>query len=151
MKKKIIIVLIVILLLVSLAAAAWFFWFDQGKQMQETTAVPPAAPFVTVETAPIVINLIQKNSVIRRVSVIVRMEVAEGDDHKTLKKQKKRLRDRFMVELHALYSYRIFTLEGYGSELIRKRLKKVADEAVGPDLLRGLSIEVENVFKPRRI
>lgn len=150
MKKKIIIVLIVILLLVSLAAA-WFFWFDQGKQMQETTEAPPAAPFVTVETAPIVINLIQKNSVTRRVSVIVRMEVAEGDDHKTLKKQKKRLRDRFMVELHALYSYRIFTLEGYGSELIRKRLKKVADEAVGPDLLRGLSIEVENVFKPRRI
>ena len=86
MKKKIIIALIVILLLASLAAAAWFFWFEQGRQMQETTDAPPEVPSVTVETAPIVINLIQKNAVTRRVSVIIRMEVAEGDDHKTLKK-----------------------------------------------------------------
>ena len=149
MKKKIIIALIVILLLAALAA--WFFWFDQGRQTKETTEAPSVAATVTVETLPIVINLIQRNAVTRRVSVIIRMDVAEGGDHKILKKQMKRLRDRFMVELHALYSYRIFTLEGYGSELIHKRLKKVADEALGPDLLRGLSIDVQNVFKPRSI
>ncbi|WP_343563185.1 hypothetical protein [Kiloniella sp. b19] len=152
--KKIIIIVLIVLLLAAAGAAAWFFLLKEDpppEEVVEEVVEEPPLPSVTVEYQPIIINLIQENVVTNRVSIVVTMEVAEGEDHINLQRQGKRLRDRFMSELHALYSYRLYTMEGYGGDVIRKRLRHVADEIMGPELLRSLTIEVKDIVKPKRI
>lgn len=146
--RKILIAIAVLLLLMIIGGATWIFFLREDPNSQEPLVVEaektPSAEFVM---APIIVNYIKGNKVIGRVSLEVTLEVAEGEDFLTVRRFDKRLRNSFFIQLYSLYDSRLYTLRGFDSELIHKRLEEIALAQLPKDLLRSLKIRATELIE----
>lgn len=108
---------------------------------RETGAQPtlPGAP-VFVKLQPIVLPVIEGNTVTRQVGVLLTLELAEGQEAKSIEDQRTRVMDAFINELYRIYGWRSGAVQVVNDTLIKERLLRSADQVLGSGVIRAVLI-----------
>jgi flagellar FliL protein len=99
----------------------------------------PGEP-IFVDVAPIVLPVVERNSVTRQVGVLLTMELADQPAIATVTDKRRELRDAFITELYRLYGWRSTADRVVKETLIKQRLQLAADRVLGPGVVRAILI-----------
>jgi flagellar basal body-associated protein FliL len=108
---------------------------------RESGAAPlvPGAP-TFVKLPPIVLPVIEGNSVTRQVGISVTLELAEGQTLQSIEPQRRQLMDAFITELYRIYGWRSTADHVVNDALIKDRLLRTADRVLGAGVVHAVLI-----------
>jgi flagellar basal body-associated protein FliL len=99
----------------------------------------PEGP-VFVKLAPIVLPVIEANSVTRQVGILVTLELVEGQSMASIEPKRRQLRDAFITELYRIYGWRSTADHVVNEALIKDRLARAADRVLGAGVVQAVLI-----------
>ncbi len=108
----------------------------------EHQAHPEAAPGtpVFVSLQPIVLPVIEGNTVTRQVGVVLTLELFEGQTALAIEERRRQLTDAFITELHRIYAWRSSADHVVNEVQIKERLLRVANGVMGAGVVRAVLI-----------
>ena len=95
---------------------------------------------IFVDVSPIVLPVIDGNSVTRQVGVLLTLELADKPAEGIVTEKRRELRDAFITELYRLYGWRSTADRVVKDTLVTQRLQLAADRVVGPGVVRAVLI-----------
>ena len=135
---------IIALLLVILAGGGVAFWQYGMPMLQEVgdSEDPPMLEHtLTVRLNPMVIPMVREGQVTKHLTVNVQLQVAGLSAENQLRENLPKLRDAFLTELYSLMAMRYVQENRMQTEFIKGRLKLVADNLLGHDILHNIVIQ----------
>lgn len=95
---------------------------------------------IFIDVSPIVLPVIEGNSVTRQVGVLLTMELADQPAIAVVTDKRRELRDAFITELYRLYGWRSTADRVVKETLVKQRLQIAADRVLGPGVVRAILI-----------
>ena len=144
------IVVIVLLAVLAGAGAGGWWYMNQAAPNPELAAEVEAAPPKFVKVDPIVLPLIRQGEVTKFITVVVTLEMTLDDAAIRVRGVKRRLMDALFTELHALFSMRMVQDKGADTQIIKDRVKVVANRVLGEGSVRSVLIQGIAQQRPKR-
>jgi flagellar basal body-associated protein FliL len=107
----------------------------------------PGQPYF-VQLAPIVVPVIDKNSVSRQVSIAVAVEIADGEKAKDVDEKRPALNDAFLGDIYGYVQQRGGVGAPQGEAALKERLRSTAQRVLGPIAVK--EVEIEEFFEQQR-
>jgi len=123
-------------LLALYAAPAWAVDREKGVKGPHVDGVPD---FVDIQ--PIVLPVIERNTVMRQVGIVVTLELAPGEHADVVEPKRRQLTDAFIRELHTLYAWRSGDGRVADEQLIKRRLLVVTDAVLGHGIVHAILVK----------
>lgn len=140
--KLIIIGVIVVVLLAGGGGAAYFFRADLfGDPAADRAPIAKTADTLFVDLESITIAVIRNRRIEKHVVLQVTLEVPDEESRAAVSHALPRVKDAFIKDLYDYYAVQPPGREGINVEAIKKRLKRTADEAMGPGKVRAVLIQ----------
>jgi flagellar FliL protein len=138
----ILIIAVVAVLLVGGGGAAYFFRADLfGGSAAEKAPIAKSADSLFVDLESITIAVIRNRRIQKHVVLQVTLEVPDEESRAVVSHALPRVKDAFIKDLYDYYAIQQQGREGINVEAIKKRLKRTADEALGPGKVRAVLIQ----------
>ncbi len=135
-----ILLLVFLLLLGGAGGAAWWFLLREPDGEEEVVEEPVIeSGFVAFQ--PMILPIIERGRITSRVSMLVTLEIPEGENLVRAELYKPKLRDMLFSELHALFALKYVTDRGYDGDIVKERLITVAEKVVGKEIIRGIELK----------
>lgn len=135
-----ILLLVFLLLLGGAGGAAWWFLLREPDGEEEVVEEPVIeSGFVAFQ--PMILPIIERGRITSRVSMLVTLEIPEGENLVRAELYKPKLRDMLFSELHALFALKYVTDRGYDGDIVKERLIAVAEKVVGKEIIRGIELK----------
>ncbi|HKW53475.1 MAG TPA: hypothetical protein VJO12_07275 [Stellaceae bacterium] len=93
-----------------------------------------------VDVQPIILPVIERNSVTRQVGIVVTLELADGEHADAVEPKRRQLTDAFIRELHTIYAWRSGSDRVVDEQLIKRRLLLVADAVLGQGVVHAILV-----------
>jgi flagellar FliL protein len=93
-----------------------------------------------VDVQPIILPVIERNSVTRQVGIVVTLELADGEHADAVEPKRRQLTDAFIRELHTIYAWRSSSDRVVDEQLIKRRLLLVADAVLGQGVVHAILV-----------
>lgn len=144
---KLIIIAVVVLVLLAGGGAAFYFFnggFSSDDQGDQTADQPTASLWddpIFVEIDNLTIPIIRNRRIEKHVLLRVTLEMVDGDARDDVRSSMPKLKDAFIKNLYDYYTYQAPGQQGINLEVIKKRLKRAADRAVGKGKIRSVLIQ----------
>ncbi len=140
--KLILIIAVVAVLLVGGGGAAYFFRADLfGESAAEKAPIAKSADSLFVDLESITIAVIRNRRIQKHLVLQVTLEVPDEESRAAVSHALPRVKDAFIKDLYDYYAIQQQGREGINVEAIKKRLKRTADEALGPGKVRAVLIQ----------
>ena len=140
MKRLVILLLLVLSLAGGGGAAWWFLLRDAGDEVEGTAEEEEPTPdFVAID--PFKVPVMRNGRVIRLVSVIIVLDVKPDGSNRLVYKYMRRLKDAYLSELYSLLGRRFVWESGNVQTYIRRRLKQVSEDVLGPGVVQNVLIQ----------
>lgn len=138
---RIAILLLVFLLLVGAAGGAAWWFLLRDPDGEEEVVEEPVIESGFVAFQPMILPIIERGRITSHVSMLVTLEIPEGENLVRAELYKPKLRDMLFSELHALFALKYVTDQGYDGDIVKERLIGVAEKVVGREIIRGIELE----------
>lgn len=109
---------------------------EKGVKGRHVDGVPD---FVDIQ--PIILPVIERNTVTRQVGIVVTLELAQGEHANVVEPKRRQLTDAFIRELHTLYAWRSGDRRVADEQLIKRRLLLIADAVLGRGIVRAILVK----------
>jgi flagellar basal body-associated protein FliL len=140
--KLIIIGVIVVVLLAGGGGAAYFFRADLfGDTAAQKAPIAKTADALFVDLESITIAVIRNRRIEKHVVLQLSLEVPDEESRSAVSHALPRVKDAFIKDLYDYYAVQPPGREGINVEAIKKRLKRTADEVMGPGKVRAVLIQ----------
>jgi flagellar FliL protein len=93
-----------------------------------------------VEIQPIVLPVIERDSVTSQVGLVVALELVDGQHGEDVEPKRRQLTDAFIRELHTIYGWRSSNDRVVDEKLIKRRLLITADKVLGQGVVHAILI-----------
>ncbi len=140
--KRLLVLLAILAMVSGGAAAAWVFYLRPlltdpaaAEGQGEAVAHPE---FVTIEN--LVMPVVYESRVTYHLTLTLTLEVPSEAAAIEIKRNRARLRDVVVTELHALFARRFVQEDGLTGPLVQRRLLQVVRERFGASAVRGLTL-----------
>ena len=136
---------VVVLVLALGAAGGWYFLLRGGDEAEEKTAVSEVPAEIDqlrfIKLDAFSIPVIRYGKVSKYVLLQATLEVVDPAARDRAQRLMPRRKDAFLVDLHGYFADRPANKTGINSRIIIKRMKRVADRTLGPDVIKAVIIE----------
>ena len=105
---------------------------------KEDPVIPGVPQFFNIQ--PIVLPVVEGNTVTRQVGVLLTVELAEGHGKNEAREKERELTDAFITELYRIYGWRSGADHVVNERLIKHRLQEAADHVLGPGVVHAILI-----------
>lgn len=142
---RIVIAVAVVSVLALGGAAGWFFFLRGGDVEHEKTAeseIPAEIDqlrFIKLDAFSI--PVIRYGKVSKYILLQTTLEVANQAARDRAQRLMPRLKDAFLMDLHGYFADRPANKTGINSRTVRKRMKRIADRTLGPEIIIDVIIE----------
>jgi hypothetical protein len=93
-----------------------------------------------VEIQPIILPVIERDSVTSQVGIVVSLELVDGQHGEDVEPKRRQLTDAFIRELHTIYGWRSSNDRVVNDQLIKRRLLITADKVLGQGVVHAILI-----------
>jgi flagellar FliL protein len=93
-----------------------------------------------VEIQPIILPVIERDSVTSQVGLVVALELFDGQHGEDVEPKRRQLTDAFIRELHTIYGWRSSNDRVVDEKLIKRRLLITADKVLGQGVVHAILI-----------
>jgi flagellar FliL protein len=93
-----------------------------------------------VEIQPIILPVIERDSVTSQVGLVVALELTDGQHGEDVEPKRRQLTDAFIRELHTIYGWRSSNDRVVDEKLIKRRLLITADKVLGQGVVHAILI-----------
>ena len=126
-------------------AAGWFFFLRGGDDEHEKTAVSEMPAEIDqlrfIKLDAFSIPVIRYGKVSKYILLQTTLEVANQAARDRAQRLMPRLKDAFLMDLHGYFADRPANKTGINSRTVRKRMKRIADRTLGPEIIIDVIIE----------
>ena len=146
MGMRIIIAAVVVVLLGLGGAAGWYFLLrDDGGAHGEKVATPDVPAEIDqlrfIKLDAFSIPVIRYGKVDKYIPLQATLEVVEPAARQRAQRLMPRLKNAFLMDLHGYFADRPVDKKGVNTRTVKKRMKRVADRTLGPDIVKEILIE----------
>ncbi len=142
---RIVIAVAVVSVLALGGAAGWFFFLRGGDVEHEKTAVSEIPAEIDqlrfIKLDAFSIPVIRYGKVSKYILLQTTLEVANQAARDRAQRLMPRLKDAFLMDLHGYFADRPANKTGINSRTVRKRMKRIADRTLGPEIIIDVIIE----------
>ena len=145
MGMRVIIATVVVVLMGLGGAAGWYFLLrDDGAQGEKTAAPDVPAEidqlrFIKLDAFSI--PVIRYGKVDKYILLQATLEVVEPAARQRAQRLMPRLKNAFLMDLHGYFADRPADKKGVNTRTVKKRMKRVADRTLGPNIVKEILIE----------
>jgi flagellar basal body-associated protein FliL len=145
MGMRIVIAVVVVLMLALGGAAGWFFLLRGGDEAPEKTAASEVPAEIDqlrfIKLDAFSIPVIRYGRVSKYILLQTTLEVVDPAARDRAQRLMPRLKDAFLMDLHGYFADRPAAKTGINTRTIKKRMKRVADRTLGPDVIIEVLVE----------
>ena len=139
--KLIVIVVIVLVLLAGGGGAAYYFRADLFGDSASRPPITKTTDTLFVDLESMTIAVIRNRRIAKHVVLQVTLEVPDEETRASVSHALPRIKDAFIKDLYDYYAVQQQGRDGINVEAIKKRLKRTADEVMGPGKVNAVLIQ----------